>query len=250
MYASERLAHAYATFRPPVHRTIVERALRSVSLTRRVHTAIDAGCGVGLSTVPLLAHAVRVVGVEPSSAMIKHAPGIAPGAHFVTGCLEALPIASRSADLLTAAGALNYCDLPAALAEVSRVLVPDGLFLAYDFSAGERLSVESELPAQYAKFRMRFPSGAGYALDLRLLPAREVGLAVVAYEQFVVQVQMPAQQYLSYVLSESGVALALAGGMAADEARVACAALFGPVFEAREATVEFDALFAVWRRTS
>ena len=70
--------------------------------------------------------------------MLTHRRAVAPHARFVIGQAERLPFAAGSFDLVTAAGSLNYADLPSALAEIARVLTRDGTFLLYDFSTGRR----------------------------------------------------------------------------------------------------------------
>ena len=55
---------------------------------------------------------------------------------FAAGVAEAIPLGDRSVDLITAAGSLNYVDLDVLLPEAARVLMPDGVLVVYDFSAG------------------------------------------------------------------------------------------------------------------
>ena len=121
VYDSERLAVAYAFDRPPIHKQI----LRSARLTRQADRALDVGCGAGLSTAALVPLARRAIGLEPIPAMLAHHRTVVPQARFVIGQAERLPFAAGSFDLVTAAGSLNYTDLPSALAEIARVLTQD-----------------------------------------------------------------------------------------------------------------------------
>ncbi|WP_345409070.1 class I SAM-dependent methyltransferase [Nonomuraea salmonea] len=132
VYDNERLAAGYAFDRPPVHRRILE----SARLESPVGRALDIGCGAGVSTAALVPWARQVVGVEPVPAMLAHRRAVAPSARFIVGTAEALPFGAASFGLVTAAGSLNYTDLPPALAEVARVLTSDGVFLLYDFAKG------------------------------------------------------------------------------------------------------------------
>jgi ubiquinone/menaquinone biosynthesis C-methylase UbiE len=86
-----------------------------------------------VSTAALAPFARQATGLEPVSAMLAHWRAVAPHARFVIGQAERLPFAAGSFDLVTAAGSLNYADLPSALAEIGRVLTWDGTFLLYDF---------------------------------------------------------------------------------------------------------------------
>ena len=126
VYDSERLAAAYAFDRPPVH----DQILRSARLAGQADQALDVGCGAGLSTAALAPLARQVTGLEPVPAMLAHRRAVAPHARFVIGQAERLPFAAGSFDLVTAAGSLNYADLPLALAERPRLIfTPQGVAL-------------------------------------------------------------------------------------------------------------------------
>ena len=157
-YDSERLAAGYAFDRPPIH----EHILRSARLYRPADQALDVGCGAGLSTAALALLARRVIGLEPIPAMLAHRRTVAPHARFVIGQAERLPFAAASFDLVAAAGSLNYTDLPSALAEIARVLTPDGTFVLYDFSVGRRSASGDELAGWFASFEQRFPWPPGW----------------------------------------------------------------------------------------
>lgn len=241
IYRSERLAESYARFRPPVHPAVCARMMERISPNRQLQTALDVGCGAGASTQALLPYVDRVVGVDPYSGMVKRGALNVPGAYFVQGRFESLPFASASFQLVVTAGAINYADVKLALAETSRVLQPGGWFAAYDFSAARRLSVDSELPSRHLAFRARYPSAPGYALDLASLPYAQHGLKLWGSERFEVCVSMSANEYVQYILGESGVETAIAGGASEDEIAEHCYQLFSPVFEGHRQEVVFEA---------
>jgi ubiquinone/menaquinone biosynthesis C-methylase UbiE len=173
VYDSQRLAAAYARDRPPIH----EQILRAARLARQADQALDVGCGAGLSTAALAPLARQVVGLEPIPTMLAHRRTVAPQAGFVIGQAEQLPFATRSFDLVTAAGSLNYADLPSALAEIARVLTQDGTFLLYDFSVGRHSVSGDELARWFASFEQRFPWPPGWQpFDVRELPLAAYGL--------------------------------------------------------------------------
>src|SRR6202035_5756982 len=178
VYDSERLAAAYARDRPPIH----ERILRAARLSRQPDVAFDTGCGAGLSTAALAPLAKRAIGLEPVSTMLTHRRTVARDASFVIGRAECLPFAAESFDLVAAAGSMNYIELPAALAEIGRVLTRDGTFLLYDFSTGRRSVSGDELADWFDSFERRFPWPTGWApLDVRELPPAAHGLRLVAH---------------------------------------------------------------------
>src|SRR6478752_3918231 len=130
------MAAGYATSRPPVHPRVIERVYRELGRTTPFQRALDVGCGAGVSTRALTGFAQRCIGLEPAEAMLKWAAPLAPSAHFAVGTAEALPIGDRTVDLISAAGSLNYADLDLFFPEASRVLMPHGVLLVYDFTPG------------------------------------------------------------------------------------------------------------------
>jgi SAM-dependent methyltransferase len=235
VYDSERLAAAYAFDRPPVH----EQILRSARLARQADQALDVGCGAGLSTAALASLARQVTGLEPIPAMLAHRRTVAPCARFVIGQAERLAFAAGSFDLVTAAGSLNYADLPAALTEIARVLTRDGTFLLYDFSAGRRSVSGGVLTAWFSSFEQRFSSPPGWQpFDVRELPLVGYGLRLIGYTDVETRLPMGLDAYLRYMLSEVNVDNAIArGACSAEEARDWCRRTLRAVFADGEVTV-------------
>jgi SAM-dependent methyltransferase len=237
VYDSARLAAGYAFDRPPVH----ERILRAARPDGRAGRALDVGCGAGRSTAAIAPYARRVVGVEPVPAMLAHCRRVAPDAGFVLGRAERLPFASGAFDLVTAAGSLNYADLPLALAEIARVLKDGGRFLMYDFSSGRHAADGDALADWFAAFERRFPWSPGWRpLDARTLPLPEAGLLLLDHVDVETHLPMSLDAYLRYVLSESNVDGAIGrGDCDAAEAEAWCRRTLAPVFAYGDVDVVF-----------
>jgi 2-polyprenyl-6-hydroxyphenyl methylase/3-demethylubiquinone-9 3-methyltransferase len=95
---------------------------------------LDAGCGGGLVARELAAAGADVVGVDRSLGSLgvaRRAVGGSMGWFApAQGRLERLPFATGSFDAVVAADVLEHLpDLPAAVAELARVLAPAGSFL-------------------------------------------------------------------------------------------------------------------------
>jgi 2-polyprenyl-6-hydroxyphenyl methylase/3-demethylubiquinone-9 3-methyltransferase len=106
---------------------------------------LDAGCGGGLVARELAAAGAEVVGVDRSMGSLgvarravgRRGPGNPEGVprsmgsfRPAQGRLERLPFADGSFDAVVAADVLEHLpDLPAAVAELARVLAPGGSFL-------------------------------------------------------------------------------------------------------------------------
>lgn len=235
VYDSERLAAAYAFDRPPVH----QRILRSARLGRRAHRALDVGCGAGLSTAALAPLAQHVIGLEPVPAMLAHSRTVAPRARFAIGAAEHLPFGTGMFDLVTAAGSLNYADLPPALREIARVLAPCGRFVLYDFSEGRRSVSGAALADWFAAFERRFPWPTGWRpLDPRDLPLDSCGLRLLEYTELELQLPTTFDAYLRYAVSGVNVDSAIRrGACGAEDARDWCRETLAAVFAAGEVTV-------------
>jgi 2-polyprenyl-6-hydroxyphenyl methylase/3-demethylubiquinone-9 3-methyltransferase len=92
---------------------------------------LDAGCGGGLVARELAAAGAEVVGVDRSLGSLGVARRATPsGFSPAQGRLERLPFADAGFDAVVAADVLEHLpDLPAAVAELARVLRPEGSFL-------------------------------------------------------------------------------------------------------------------------
>ncbi len=85
---------------------------------------LDLAAGTGKLTRPLLDAGLRVVAVEPVAEMRAALPA---GAEALEGTAEAIPLGAGSVDAVTVGQAFHWFDGDAALAEIARVLRPDGL---------------------------------------------------------------------------------------------------------------------------
>ena len=110
----------YARYRPDYPGELA-RFLAEVAPNRRL--AVDAGCGNGQFTRQLAEHFEAVIGVDPSADQIAHA-AVDARIRYEVAPAEALPVADRSVDLITAAQAAHWFDLPRFYAEARRVAVP------------------------------------------------------------------------------------------------------------------------------
>jgi 2-polyprenyl-6-hydroxyphenyl methylase/3-demethylubiquinone-9 3-methyltransferase len=108
------LAAARAALIPPARRTGA--------------VLVDAGCGGGLLAPHLDGKGYRHVGVDLRREGLRVAAG--HGVRPVNGDVTALPIATGAADVVAAGEILEHVtDLPATVAELSRVLRPGGLLV-------------------------------------------------------------------------------------------------------------------------
>ncbi len=102
----------------------------------------DLGCGTGEMTATLAPFVARVIAVDASVEMLQAASRRVEGATNVDlrrGDLEALPIDDARLDLALVTLVLHHVPDPlAALAEVARVLAPDGRIVLVDMQPHDR----------------------------------------------------------------------------------------------------------------
>lgn len=96
---------------------------------------VDVGSGPGVAARRAAARGAVVTGVEPSEVMLRVARGDddAGAVTWRPGAAEALPLEDASYDVAWSLSAVHHWpDLDGGLAEVLRVLVPGGRFLAIE----------------------------------------------------------------------------------------------------------------------
>ncbi len=86
----------------------------------------DVGAGTGLFARLLVRPGRSVVAIEPSAAMLDELRAAVPEAVALQGTGERMPVAAASIDAVVFAQAWHWVDVPAATAEVARVLRPGG----------------------------------------------------------------------------------------------------------------------------
>ena len=89
-------------------------------------TVIDLGAGTGKFTRLLNALAPSLIAVEPVQAMAAQLAKLLPDVRLVNGTAESIPLASACADALVCAQSFHWFSTQAALAEIHRVLKPNG----------------------------------------------------------------------------------------------------------------------------
>lgn len=120
---------AYEEFAPTLEGAAAH--LVQVAAPRKGERAVDLGCGTGNATIPLLEAGAQVTAVDPSLRLVGLATERArAAAHHLTTAVagaESIPLPDRDADLVVSNFGLIFASDPvAALAEVLRILTPDG----------------------------------------------------------------------------------------------------------------------------
>lgn len=128
-------AHARRDYDPDVYQTIIDH---HKSTGGKFETLVDVGCGPGIATRGLAPYFTRAIGLDPSEGMVATArtlDGVSSSSlpiQFEISTAENLgsnlvpPIADSSVDLITAANAAHWFDMPGFWVAAARIIKPGG----------------------------------------------------------------------------------------------------------------------------
>jgi SAM-dependent methyltransferase len=109
---------------------------------------VDVGCGNGQLSAQLALHFDHVLGADPSADQIAHAKAH-PHIQYACAPAEQLPVADHSAQLITAAQAAHWFDLPRFYEEVRRIAAPQAVLALISYGVPE---LDEETNARFARF--------------------------------------------------------------------------------------------------
>ncbi|MBV9304712.1 MAG: class I SAM-dependent methyltransferase [Acidobacteriaceae bacterium] len=249
-FGETSIATGYAQFRPPLHKRIMERVRERLPPLRNFAYALDVGCGTGLSTEALSGLADLRIGLEPAEAMLQWSRTVAPGAQFIAAAAEAIPLRAQSIDLITAAGSLNYTDLPQCLREAARVLKTEGTLVVYDFGPGRSFRDSTSLDQWFVEFTTRYPWPPNEAQEIspEILKQTAGSFRVEDAEHLQIGITLTPDFYTRYMLTETNVAFALRNGTKLEEIRLWCEETLRPVWNGESHEVLFRGYYACLRR--
>jgi SAM-dependent methyltransferase len=121
------VAASYAQYRPEYRADAVRWCVAPVDRDLGPLRVLDLGAGTGKLTKLLVDLGADVTAVEPDDAMRAELGHGLPTVRALAGSAEQIPLADGAVDAVLAAQAMHWFDLPRALPEMARVLVPGGV---------------------------------------------------------------------------------------------------------------------------
>ena len=195
------VAAEYAASRPLYPPELFEWLASSVE---NCGAAWDVATGNGQAAVGLARHFARVVGTDVSAAQVRHATSH-PRIEYRVAPAESSGLAPDSMDLVVAAAAIHWFDLPRFYGEVRRVTRAGGVLAAWTYHVAHvRPPLDDVLGPFYEEV-----VGPHFAAGARMVDARYEGLSLpgepLKAPSFSVSVRWNADQVLRFIRTWSGV---------------------------------------------
>ena len=117
-------AENYTKYRPLYPDTVIDKVLSGLTNTKQIIVA-DIGSGTGIAARQLASRGVKVIAVEPNSAMREVAEKH-QNIEFKDGTAEATNLPDNSVDLITSFQAFHWFNPQPTFVEFRRILKPQG----------------------------------------------------------------------------------------------------------------------------
>ena len=164
------VAAQYAEFRPGYPAEAVRWCVAPLGRDLAGLRLLDLGAGTGKLTALLAELGADVTAVEPDPAMLAELSRGLASVRALPGSAEQIPLPDQSVDAVLCGQALHWFDLPRALPEIARVLVPGGTLSGLWNSDDDRVAWVAGLQdvaggAAAPSLSLRRQVAAGFAAD-------------------------------------------------------------------------------------
>lgn len=249
IFRHSRVAAGYADDRPYLHPEIFRLVAQMIGPGPRARPALDVGCGTGLSSVALLALADRVVGIDASLDMLRHATR-APGVRYVASAAETLPFRAGSFDLVVACGSMDWIDRERFMPRAAELIGGGGWLVSLDFGDTGRSPAIPGLARWYDQvFQKRYPRPPASDPMIAAREAALQGFGPPEIREFASEWRATAARYARFLMTESNVIAAVEyGDEPAGGALAWLEAELTPFFRDEERPVSFAGYVQALRR--
>lgn len=211
-FETRTAAERFARGRPFFHPLVIDRVKDYLSLKKPLGSALDIGCGTGLSTRALKEIADRIAAMDLSAEMISFAHR-EDDVHYIVASGETLPFGRESFDLITISQVFHWLDRRRFFTEVAHVLKDTGWLVVYDNYLSDEMT---DNPRYTSWFRETFLQK--YPTPPRNMPAFDPadterdGFFMANAEVIKNKISFTLDGFVDFLLTLSNVIAAVEGG--------------------------------------
>lgn len=147
-------AQLYENSRPTIPDTACDIILNY--LGHKPNQIVDLGCGTGLSTLAWIDKCDNIIGIDPNEEMLSIAKQKSDIISFINAYSDDTILPDNSTDIVICSQSFHWMNPTDTLAEVNRILKPNGVFATVDCDWPPVCSLEAELAYTQLLNKVRF----------------------------------------------------------------------------------------------
>lgn len=211
-FDSQSAAERYIKGRPYFHPLIIRRIKEVLSITEPLSSALDVGCGTGLSTLALKEVSRSAIGVDASAEMIALAPE-ADGVEYFVARAEKLPFDEGTFDLITLSQVFHWLERDKFLAEAHRVLRPSAWLVAYDnYFLGQMVGNAEFYKWYREEYLKKYPAPPRAKITFTAENTSPFGFDILKEEWHENVIIFSLEGLVDYLVTQSNIIAAVEGG--------------------------------------
>ena len=147
-------AQLYEHSRPTIPDSVCDIVLNY--LEHKSSQIVDLGCGTGLSTMAWIDKCDNIIGIDPNEEMLSIAKQKNKDISYIKAYSDNTTLPDNSTDIVICSQSFHWMNPTDTLAEVNRILKPNGVFATVDCDWPPVCSLEAELAYSQLLNKVRF----------------------------------------------------------------------------------------------
>lgn len=147
-------AQLYENSRPTIPAAACDMVLNY--LEQKPEQIVDLGCGTGLSTLVWAGICDNIIGIDPNEEMLSIAKQKSDKISFIKAYSDNTTLPANATDIVICSQSFHWMNPTDTLAEVNRILKPNGVFATIDCDWPPVCSLEAELAYSQLLNKVRF----------------------------------------------------------------------------------------------
>lgn len=147
-------AQLYENCRPTIPDSACDIVLNY--LEHKPNQIVDLGCGTGLSTLAWIGKCDNIIGIDPNEEMLSIAKQKSKNISFINAYSDNTTLPANSTDIVICSQSFHWMNPTDTLAEVNRILKPNGVFTTVDCDWPPMCNLEAEIAYSQLLNKVRF----------------------------------------------------------------------------------------------